>query len=150
MNVLISACLLGINCRYDGKSVEIKGVEELRELCNLIPVCPEIYGGLPTPRIPSERVDDKVLNRVGQEVTENFFRGGENVLKIARLSGCRYALLKEKSPSCGSEMIYDGSFSGKLTEGMGVTAELLRKNGITVFSENRIDELIRSLKACGG
>lgn len=142
MNILISACLLGVNCRYDGK---ITFVEELREAIkkhSFIPVCPEQLGGLMTPRTPSERVGDKVLMKTGEDVTENFTRGAYEALRLAQLYDCKYAILKERSPSCGSETIYDGTFSGTLVKGMGVTADLLRKNGITVLNECGIVELL--------
>ena len=142
-NILISACLLGIPCRYDGKTVKSETIALLAEKYNLIPVCPEIYGGLPTPRIPSERVGDKTLMRDGTDVTENYKRGAECALMLCKIYGCDIAVLKERSPSCGSGKIYDGSFSGTLTDGDGVTAEYLKKNGITVIGDEHIDELIK-------
>ena len=140
-NLLISACLMGIPCRYDGKEKKHPRVEELKEKYNLIPVCPEIYGGLPTPRIPSERVGDRVLMKDGTDVTENYKRGAECALKMCILTGTKIALLKERSPSCSKSGVYDGSFSGTLTSGMGVAAELLIKNGVAVYGESEIDEL---------
>ena len=142
-NLLISACLLGIPCRYDGKSVKKIDLSLLSEKYNLIPICPEIYGGLPTPRIPSERVGCEVLMKDGTSVTENYMRGAEASLTIALASGARVALLKERSPSCGKGLVYDGSFSGKLTEGNGVTVDLLLKNGIKIFGEGEIEELLK-------
>ena len=141
-NLLISACLLGIGCRYDGKCKNKIDIEPLLEKYNLIPVCPEIYGGLSTPRTPSERVGDRVLMKDGSDVTDNFISGAEAAYEIARVNSATKALLKAKSPSCGKGMIYDGSFSGKLTEGDGVAAELLSSRGITVFTEDEIDALI--------
>ena len=142
--ILISACLLGVDCRYDGKNNRLSDelLAELKSKAELIPVCAEVYGGLTTPRIPSERVGDAVLSREGADVTEQFRRGAEAVLYIARTLGAELAILKENSPSCGSGTVYDGSFSGKLTEGFGVTAELLIKNGIPVIGESRIKELL--------
>ena len=116
---------------------------KLREKYNLIPICPEIYGGLPTPRIPSERTGDKVMMKNGADVTENYNRGAKASLDIARVNGARLALLKERSPSCGKGLIYDGTFSGALTEGNGVTVDLLLKNGIAVFGESELDELLK-------
>ena len=139
--LLISACLLGIGCRYDGARVKKIDISELCERYDLIPVCPEIYGGLPTPRTPSERLDDRVLMRDGTDVTEQFIRGAEHTLDIAVASGARLALLKERSPSCGKGEIYDGSFSGKLICRDGVTAEYLIGNGIRVFGESEIHML---------
>ena len=141
-NLLISACLLGIPCRYDGKRVTKVDISALREKYNLIPICPEIYGGLPTPRIPSERVGGRVLMKDGRDVTENYNRGAEASLDIAKANGVSLALLKARSPSCGKGLIYDGSFSGTLTEGDGVAAELLMKEEITVFTEEELDLLI--------
>ncbi len=141
-NLIISACLLGIPCRYDGKSVRKIDIAPLLEKYNLIPVCPEIYGGLSTPRIPSERQGGEVTMQNGSDVTENFKRGARSALEFARINNAKKALLKAKSPSCGKGEIYDGSFSGTLTEGNGVTAELFLKNGILVFSENEIDKLL--------
>ncbi|MDO4816689.1 MAG: DUF523 domain-containing protein [Bacillota bacterium] len=137
---LISSCLLGVNCRYDGgnNGLPCEKLKELKEKYELIPVCPECYGGLTTPRTPSERREGKVVSRLGEDVTEEFSRGAEAALYLAELFGAELAILKENSPSCGSGTIYDGSFSGKLTEGDGVTAELLKKHGITVIGEKSI------------
>ena len=137
---LISACLLGVNCRYDGKNNKLpeERLKKLMEEYELIPVCAEVYGGLTTPRVPSERRDGGVYSKVGTDVTEEFTRGAEAVLYIARLYGAELAILKENSPSCGSGTIYDGTFSGTLTEGDGVTAELLKKHGISVMGEKKI------------
>lgn len=140
-NILISACLLGLPCRYDGRSVEYHGISALSEKYNLIPICPEIYSGLPTPRTPAERSSVGVINKSGTDVSENYERGAMAALKLAQDFGCKIAILKERSPSCGSHEIYDGSFQKKLVPGMGVTAELLTKNGITVLSENEISNL---------
>ncbi len=138
--ILISACLLGTPCRYDGASKPCEGLISLAERRELIPVCPEVMGGLPTPREPSElQADGSVRNQRGEDVTEQYRRGAEQVLAIAEEHGCRVAILKEKSPACGSGRIYDGSFSGTLTDGYGVCAELLRQNGITVLGESTVD-----------
>ncbi len=141
-NLLISACLLGIPCRYDGRSVKAVDVSALREKYNLIPVCPEIYGGLPTPRTPSERQGDKTVMKDGRDVTENYLRGAKAAYELCLELGCKKALLKEKSPSCGKGKIYDGSFTGTLTDGNGVTAEYLIARGIEVFCEGEIDKLL--------
>ena len=137
-NVLISACLLGLNCKYDGKNNYIDKVVALKEKYNLIPVCAEILGGLSTPRIPSERFNDRVINKDGIDVTDEFEKGAEEVLKLAKFYNVKLAILKEKSPSCGFGKIYDGTFSKTLIDGNGVTAELLIKNGINVIGENLI------------
>jgi uncharacterized protein YbbK (DUF523 family) len=141
-NLLISACLLGIPCRYDGKSVKAVDATALREKYNLIPVCPEIYGGLPTPRTPSERQGEKTMMKDGCDVTENYLRGAKAAYDLCLELGCKKALLKEKSPSCGKGKIYDGSFSGTLTDGNGVTAEYLMERGIEVFGESEMDALL--------
>jgi uncharacterized protein YbbK (DUF523 family) len=140
MNILVSACLLGVRCRYDGTAKHDARIERLMEKHHVIPVCPEIYGGLSTPREPSERTGDKVMGKNGQDVTEAFQKGAEEALALAKLFHCRYAILKERSPSCGHGRIYDGTFSGTLVDGSGVTAELLEKNGVTVLGESQIEE----------
>lgn len=120
---------------------KLSEIEKLIGLYNLIPVCPEQLGGLPTPRIPAERVKDRVITQVGVDVTKEYQIGAEEALKIAKLYNCKKAILKEKSPSCGCGKIYDGTFSRNLIVGNGVTAELLLKNGIEVFGESEIDKL---------
>lgn len=143
--ILISACLLGIPCRYDGKSknkLDGESLSSLLQKYDLIPVCPEIYGGLPTPRPKSERVGERVLMENGNDVTENFLRGAEAALEMAKIFNCNTAVLKERSPSCGKGAVYDGTFGGALAAGDGVTAQLLIKNGICVFGESEISKLI--------
>lgn len=140
-NILISACLLGVACRYDGcrKPLPASVIEELQQKYHLIPICPEIMGGLPTPRIPAEiQPDRRVLRSDGIDVTENYQRGAEEALHLAELFHCNLAVLKEKSPSCGAGRIYDGSFTKTLTEGDGIAAELLQKNGIRVIGETKL------------
>lgn len=138
MNILVSACLLGVNCRYDGKGALIEQLRELSQKHNLIPVCPEIYGGLATPRDPAERVGESVVTCNGQDVTKQYEKGAQEILKLAKFYDCKYAILKERSPSCGYGKIYDGTFSKKLIEGNGVTAQLLADNGIRVLGEQDI------------
>ena len=150
--LLISACLLGIPCRYDGRSVEGRFgaaslslaaiLPKLVERYELVPVCPEIYGGLPTPRTPSERVGELVRMRDGRDVTQEYSRGADAALSLCRTLGIRKALLKAKSPSCGVGRIYDGTFSGTLTDGDGVTAERLKGAGIAVFCECDLEGLL--------
>lgn len=137
---IISACLLGVDCKYDGGNNRLSDekLSKLREEYELIPVCPEAYGGLTTPRAPSERQNGKVISKSGADVTAEYERGAQAALYLARLFGAQLAILKEDSPSCGSGTIYDGSFSGTLTEGDGVTSELLKKHGITVIGESEI------------
>ena len=141
MKILVSACLLGCACRYDGKSKPDARTLALLARHTLIPVCPELLGGLPTPRIPAERVGEKVLRSDGTDVTEVYKRGAEEVLRLARLYGARVAILKAKSPACGVGSVYDGTFTHTLTDGDGVLAELLLKNGIRILTEHDLDEL---------
>ena len=143
MKILISACLLGARCRYDGASKEHPEVLKLAERHTLVPVCPEQLGGLPTPRTPSERQGDAVCTREGKDVTEAYRRGAEEALRLCRMLGCEAAVLKERSPSCGCGEIYDGTFTGTLTAGDGVTAELLKSCGIPVYGESQIDDLLK-------
>ena len=143
MRILVSGCLLGVCCRYDGASKPHPGVLELAKQHELIPVCPEQLGGLATPRPPAERQGGRIIARTGADVTEQYCRGAEEALKLYRLLGCDAAVLKERSPSCGSGEIYDGAFSGTLTAGDGVTAELLKTNGISVYGESQIGELLK-------
>ena len=143
MRILISACLLGCRCRYDGASRPQPWIAALAERHTLVPVCPEQLGGLSTPRPPAERCGVRVVTREGGDVTAQYRRGAEEALRLCRLLGCDAALLKERSPSCGSGAIYDGTFTGTVTAGDGVTAELLRKNGIPVYGETQADQLIK-------
>ena len=137
--LLVSACLLGTSCRYDGKAKKNEAVCALAERFELIPVCPEVLGGLPTPRTPSERRGKRVVMRDGRDVTAEYRRGAERALELARREGAAAAVLKERSPSCGSGEIYDGSFTGALTAGDGVTAELLKAESIAVYGEGSRD-----------
>ena len=143
MKILISACLLGVCCRYDGASKPHLLASALAERHTLVPVCPEQLGGLPTPRPPAERRGDGVFTQTGDDVTEPYRRGAEQTLVLCRLLGCEAAVLKERSPSCGRGQIYDGTFSGTLTAGDGVTAELLTANGIPVYGESQIETLLK-------
>lgn len=141
--ILVSACLLGRPCRYDGKSVPCQNVMDLCEEYELVPICPEVEGGLCTPRIPSERIGGRVVNKGGTDVTDNYKKGAALALSICKRNGIGIAVLKEKSPSCGTHIIYDGSFSGQLIGGMGVTAELLSSEGIKVISEDEVSVLTK-------
>lgn len=174
-NILVSACLLGVNCRYDGKNGTSLEVLALLKNFNLIPVCPEQLGGMKTPREPAECIKQKtgtetrkkdkrritepenkgressralaerkteelvtrVVNRAGEDVTERFEKGAGEVLRLAGLYGCKRAILKERSPSCGYGRIYDGTFTGKKIPGNGITAQLLEKNGIEIIGESK-------------
>lgn len=142
MTILVSACLLGTPCRYDGQSRPHAAVLALMGSHTLIPVCGEVMGGLPTPRTSAERRGDAVVTREGTDVTAQYRRGAEEILRLAKLYGATAAILKERSPSCGSGQIYDGTFTGTLTQGWGVTAELLRRSGITVYGESEAEKLL--------
>ncbi len=143
-SLLISACLLGTACRYDGKSkpLEQRLIEALAERYTLVPICPEQLGGLNTPRLPCELCDGRVLRSDRADMTAEYSRGASEALRIAELLKIKKALLKAKSPSCGSGRIYDGSFSGRLTDGDGITAALFKKNGIKVYNEDDTDQML--------
>lgn len=144
--ILVSACLLGINCKYNNSNNENSKVREYLEGKEFVIVCPEQLGGLSTPRDPSEIVlskekdikEYKLISNKGKDVTENFLKGANETLKIAQLYNCKKAIMKDGSPSCGSTYIYDGSFTGKKIPGEGVTTSLLRKNNIKVLSEKEL------------
>lgn len=138
MKVLVSACLLGVSCRYDGQSKVYPLVEELCRRHEVVPVCPEQLGGLPTPRVPAERQGAQVVTKEGGDVTAQYLRGAAEAVRLARKLGCTVAILKERSPSCGSGEIYDGSFTGTLTAGFGTAAEALRAAGIRVMGESQL------------
>jgi purine nucleoside phosphorylase len=139
--ILISACLVGINCKFNGENNLLNKdvLDEISKRFHLLFVCPEVYGGLSTPREPAEMKNGVVVCKFsGKDVSENFKNGAEICLKIAKLNGCKKAILKSKSPSCGSGQIYDGSFSKRLILGDGITAKLLKENEILVYSEDEI------------
>lgn len=140
--ILVSACLLGENCKYSGGNNKNEKVIALGEYFELVPVCPECFAGLPIPRLPSEIKDGKVFSKAGEDLTSKFRYGAEQTLYIARECNCPAAVLKENSPSCGFGKIYDGTFSGTLCDGNGFTADLLYKNEIAVFGESNINKLI--------
>lgn len=138
--VLVSACLLGIPCRYDGNKKTCPAVSQLAKSYRLIPVCPEVLGGLPTPRPPAEFDGDKVKRQDGTDVTIPFQKGAQEALAIYRENHCSFAVLKEKSPSCGKQC-YDGTFTRQLENKAGVTAALLMQNNISVYSEEELDRI---------
>ena len=140
--ILVSECLYGgAAVRYDGKECPCTDPRFLhwKEAGRLVPCCPEVAGGLPVPRPPSERTEGRVISIDGKDVTAAFLQGAEQVLKLAELHGVQFAIMKEYSPSCGSCRIHDGCFSGETIPGMGITVEKLREAGIPVFSEERLD-----------
>ncbi len=132
---IVSACLCGEYCRYDGKPSIQDNIKKLVDDKKVIMVCPEVMGGMSTPRLPCEIKENKVINIENENKTENFLNGANEVLKIAKHYNIKKAILKEKSPSCGSHFIYNGSFNKTLIKGEGLTTKLLRENGIEVFSD---------------
>ncbi len=136
--IIVSACLAGINCKYDGQNNSNQKVIKLVKEGNAIPVCPEQLGGLPTPRIPAEIIGNKVINKNGEDVTEYFLKGALESLKIAKLINCQKAIFKSNSPSCGFGKIYDGTFTGKLIDGNGICAQIFEKHNIQIITENEI------------
>ena len=137
MNILVSRCLLGEPCRYDGQSRPVPEIRHLEAAGHvLIPICPEAAGGLSTPRPPAERQKDgRVVNEAGEDVTKAYQKGAELAVALAQKYNCQAAVLKAKSPSCGSGIIYDGTFSRRLDSGWGVAAERLRALGLTIVDE---------------
>ncbi len=136
--IIVSACLANLRCRYDGAAKPCDEVIRLVSEGKAIPVCAEQLGGLPTPRAPAEISGDRVIREDGVDVTDAFSRGAQEALKIAKLVGAKSAILKARSPSCGSGKIYDGSFTGKLVDGDGVFADLCKNNGMDVKTEEEI------------
>lgn len=133
--IIVSACLAGLNCRYDGKSTPCEEVIRLVAEGKAVPVCPEQLGGLPTPRLSAEINNGRVIRRDGMDVTDAFKLGADEALRLARLVGAKQAILKSRSPSCGCGLIYDGTFSGKLVPGSGILADLFIRNDIKISTE---------------
>ncbi len=136
MKVMVSACLLGDNVKYNGKNNKNDALLAFLKDKDVIKVCPECLGDLKVPRSPSEIQGNRVINKEGRDVTSNYLKGAEKTLKIAQNENIKVAILKKNSPSCGSQKIYDGTFSNNLIEGEGITAKLLKKNGIVVLDED--------------
>ena len=132
---VISACLCGVPCRYDGKIKADGECVKLYEDGKAVLVCPEVMGGLTTPRTACEIVGDKVVSKTGEDKTKQYKNGAVAVLALCKLHGIKKAILKEKSPSCGCEFVYDGTFTGNLIKGKGVTAALLIQNGIDTVAK---------------
>ncbi len=139
--ILVSACLLGENCKYSGGNNRHEAVCRFLEGKEYVSFCPEQAGGLPTPRQPSECREDRVFSRDGEDVTEAFSLGAERAWTLCRERQVTMAILKEGSPSCGSRYIYDGSFSGRKIPGKGVTARILEERGIPVVGEDKINDV---------
>ncbi len=145
MKILVSACLLGIRCRYNGETKTNEAVMRLAQEHALIPFCPEIYGGLPTPREPSEIRAGGVYTRTGEDVTLQYHIGAKEALKAARIAGCMAAILQDRSPSCGVGLIHNGFFDGGLVPGDGIAAALLRENGIRVIRASEVPAALDTL-----
>lgn len=145
--LLASACLCGRPCRYDGRAAPHPELVRLYEQGLALPVCPEVDGGLAAPRTPFELRDGRAVDREGRDVTAHVLAGAEQALELARRHGIRLAVLKERSPSCGSKRVYDGTFSGRVIAGQGLAAALLMESGLTVVNE---DECVAILAGLSG
>ena len=139
--IIVSGCLLGFDCRYKGDNCGNEKILALAKKHTLIGICPEQMGGLATPRDPAEQVNGKVLTKNGADVTMQYTKGAEAALRLALLNHADFAILKSRSPSCGSGIVYDGTFTGTRVPGDGVCAALLKKNGIPVYTEEELDQL---------
>lgn len=142
MKVLVSACLLGHNTKYNGKNNLNEKLINLKDKLEFVLMCPEVEGGLSIPRTPAEIKDNKVINKDNIDVTNNYLKGANLALKKALKDNIKVAIVKEKSPSCGKNFIYDGTFTNTLIKGQGVTTSLLVENGIKVFNENEIESFL--------
>lgn len=139
--ILVSACLAGVKCRYDGKGVPTDLIKKLTNEGRAVLVCPEQLGGLPTPRTPAEIIENKVIDKNGIDLTSNFTLGAQEAYNIGCMNGCsKKAILKSNSPSCGYGKIYDGTYSGTLKEGNGIFAKLLKENGFEIRTEKNLDK----------
>ncbi len=148
--ILISGCLLGAKVRYNGESklIEHSLVSQWMKEGRFVSVCPEMAGGLPTPRPPAEMTGHQVLTQQGIDVTAEFQKGAEIALKLCQQHNIKLAILKARSPSCGNEAVYDGTFSGTVIPGQGVTAALLTQHGVRVFNEDQLLEAADFLNQC--
>ena len=140
--MIVSACLCGVPCRYDAKPWLVPELAALCESGEALAVCPEAEGGLPAPRPPCELINGRSFTKDGADCTEAFLAGAERTLALAREYGIKLAVLKEKSPSCGSNFIYDGTFSGRLIPGRGLTAEFLARHGLILASDQNFRDFI--------
>ena len=139
--ISVSACFIKEGYKYNGGANINPKIIELAEKYEFIFICPEVFGGLTVPRLPSEIIGNKVCNSIGEDVTEAFITGAQKALSIAKEYGCTKAILKGRSPSCGKGFIYDGTFSHNVIEGNGVAAQLLIDNGITIYTEDELEKL---------
>ncbi len=135
--ICVSKCLMGHNCRYDGKNMKNDAIIEYLKDKEYVEVCPECLGGLSTPRDPSEIIGDKVVSNKGKDVTKEFYEGAYKALEIAKNANCTCAIFQENSPSCGVNQVYDGTFSGKKIDGKGITTRIFLENGIEVISNQK-------------
>ena len=142
MKIGISSCLLGIQCKYNGGSNYNEDIIRLKEKYEIIPICPEVLGGLSIPRVPAEIVNDKVINQEGIDVTNNYNQGALKALQILKENNVNVVILKSKSPSCGKGEVYDGTFSHTLIKGNGVTTQLFLDNNITFYNEHNYKDLL--------
>ncbi len=137
--IIVSACLAGVECRYNGQAFPVPKVVEMVKKGQAIPLCPELLGSLPTPRINAERRGERIFSNDGQDLTDEYTAGAKIAVTIAQLVGCKVAILKSKSPTCGCGKIYDGTFSGRLTEGDGIFCALLKESNIKVYTEDELE-----------
>ena len=141
--ILVSACLIGENCRYDGKNSLCKEIKELAKYYDIIPICPEVSGGLKTPRHPSEITNGRVMTIKGRDVTSNYHDGAYWASTIVRLKHIKLAILKERSPSCGVHLIHNGKFDGGVIAGKGITTQKLEQIGVKVINEEEAKNLLK-------
>lgn len=144
MKVGVSACLVGKNTKYDGGNNYNKYVLEYLKDKEVVLICPEVFGGLPTPRIPSEQTNDKVINSNNEDVTKQFVDGANEALKRLQQQNVNVVILKERSPSCGYKKVYDGTFSKTIIDGNGVFAKLAIENGFIIYTESDIENIIKN------
>ena len=142
MKVAVSACLVGKNTKYNGKNNYNEAVMKYLLDKEYVTICPEVIGGLPTPRVPSERKDNKVINKIGEDVTINFFDGAQKEIEKLLKENINIIIVKEKSPSCGYKQIYDGTFTNTLTDGNGVFIDLALQNGFIIYTEKDIEKMV--------
>ena len=146
MKIMVSACLLGYNVKYDGKNNLNTSLVDFLKDYEVITVCPEVMGGLPIPRVPSEIKDEKVINERNIDVTSEFILGAKKTLEIAKANNIKVAILKKNSPSCGYGTIYDGTFTHTKINGDGITSKLLKENGIIILNEDNYKEYFEDNK----
>ena len=143
MKVGVSACLVGQNTKYDGKNNYNEYVMQYLKDKEVVIVCPEVFGGLPTPRIPSEQINDKVINKNNEDVTKQFTDGAQISLEKLLKENVTTLILKAKSPSCGYKKVYDGTFSNTLIDGHGVFTKLALSRGFTIYTEKDIEDMYK-------